>query len=151
LDNSFYLFKPKNLTRNEIVYKEGYIKSSKIVIVIDGNLTNNITNEIVANRGAILFENELFNGSIEKTDFDIISQPDCLLVEADTIQFFNLLEGNFQKLMERTSIIDSLSKVQIFKNLPRIKLFNLSEKILEEKFNDGESIVKEGEEGISFI
>ena len=135
LDNAFYLFKPKNLTRNEIVYKEGYIKSSKIVIVIDGNLTNNITNEIVANRGAILFENELFNGSIEKTDFDIISQPDCLLVEADTIQFFNLLEGNFQKLMERTSIIDSLSKVQIFKNLPRIKLFNLSEKILEEKFN----------------
>ena len=150
LDNAFYLFKPKNLTRNEIVYKEGYIKSSKIVIVIDGNLTNNITNEIVANRGAILFENELFNGSIEKTDFDIISQPDCLLVEADTIQFFNLLEGNFQKLMERTSIIDSLSKVQIFKNLPRIKLFNLSEKILEEKFNDGESIVKEGEDGDKF-
>ena len=88
--------------------------------------------------------------SIEKTDFDIISQPDCLLVEADTIQFFDLLEGNFQKIMERTSIIDSLSKVQIFKNLPRIKLINLSEKILEEKFNDGESIVKEGEEGNKF-
>ncbi len=47
--------------------------------------------------------------------------------------------------------IDSLSKVQIVKSLPRIKLINLSEKILEEKFNDGESIVKEGEEGISFI
>ena len=150
MDNSFYLFKPKNLTKNEIVYKEGYIKSSKIVIVIDGNLINSITKDIVANRGAILFENELFNGSIEKTDFDIISQPDCLLVEADTIKFFDLLEGNFKKIMERTSIIDSLSKVQIFKNLPRIKLFNLSKKILEEKFNDGDNIVKEGEDGNKF-
>ena len=150
LDNPFYLFKPNNLTKNEIVYKEGYIKSSKIVIVIDGNLINSITKDIVANRGAILFENELFECSIEKTDFDIISQPDCLLVEADTIKFFDLLEGNFKKIMERTSIIDSLSKVQIFKNLPRIKLFNLSKKILEEKFNDGDNIVKEGEDGNKF-
>ena len=150
LDNPFYLFKPNNLTKNEIVYKEGYIKSSKIVIVIDGNLINSLTKDIVANRGAILFENELFECSIEKTDFDIISQPDCLLVEADTIKFFDLLEGNFKKIMERTSIIDSLSKVQIFKNLPRIKLFNLSKKILEEKFNDGDNIVKEGEDGNKF-
>ena len=52
--------------------------------------------------------------------------------------------------MERIYLIDSLSKVQIVKNLPRIKLINLSEKILEEKFNDGESIVKEGEEGNKF-
>ena len=150
LDNPFYLFKPNNLTKNEIVYKEGYIKSSKIVIVIDGNLINSITKDIVANRGAILFENELFECSIEKTDFDIISQPDCLLVEADTIKFFDLLEGNFKKIMERTFIIDSLSKVQIFKNIPRIKLFNLSKKILEEKFNDGDNIVKEGEDGNKF-
>ena len=132
----------------KLVFKEGYIKSSKIVIIIDGNLIHSITNEIVANRGDILFEDELFKGSIETIDFNIISQPDCLLVEAETIQFFNLLKGNFQKLMKEH--IDSLSKVQIVKSLPRIKLFNLSEKILEEKFNDGESIVKEGEEGNKF-
>ena len=52
--------------------------------------------------------------------------------------------------MERIYLIDSLSKVQIFKNLPRIKLFNLSKKILEEKFNDGDNIVKEGEDGNKF-
>ena len=132
-----------------LVFKEGYIKSSKIVIIIDGNLIHGITNEIVANRGDILFEDELFKGSIKTIDYNIISQPDCLLVEVDTIQFFNLIHGNFQKLMKEH--IDSLSKVQIVKSLPRIKLINLSEKILEEKFNDGESIVKEGEEGISFI
>ena len=97
-----------------LVFKEGYIKSSKIVIIIDGNLIHGITNEIIANRGDILFEDELFKGSIETIDFNIISQPDCLLVEAETIQFFNLLKGNFQKLIERTSIIDSLSKVQIY-------------------------------------
>ena len=150
LDNVFQLFKPFNLTKNEIAYKEGYIKSSKIVVVIDGNLINNITNDIVANRGDVLFEDELYEGLIEKTDFDIIPQPDCLLVEADSIQFFNLLGGNFQRLMEKTSVINCLSKVQIFKNLPRKKLVELSEKIIEENFEDGKSIVKEGENGNKF-
>ena len=73
LDDAFHLFKPKNLSKNEIAFKEGYIKSSKIVIVIDGNLIHSITNEIVANRGDILFEDELFKGSIETIDFNIIS------------------------------------------------------------------------------
>ena len=68
MDNAFYLFKPKNLTKNEIVYKEGYIKSSKIVIITDGNLIHGITNEIIANRGDILFEDELFKGSIKTID-----------------------------------------------------------------------------------
>ena len=103
----------------KLVFKEGYIKSSKIVIIIDGNLIHGITNEIVANRGDILFEDELFKGSIKTIDYNIISQPDCLLVEVDTIQFFNLIHGNFQKLMERTYIIDSLSKVQIVKKFTK--------------------------------
>ena len=51
-----------------LVFKEGYIKSSKIVIIIDGNLIHGITNEIIANRGDILFEDELFKGSIKTID-----------------------------------------------------------------------------------
>ena len=54
-----------------------YIKSNKIVVDIDGNLINGITNDIVANRGDILFESELSNEVNDKIDFDIFPHPDC--------------------------------------------------------------------------
>ena len=46
------------------------MKSNKIVVVIDGNLINGITNDIAANRGDILFESD-------KIDFDFFPHPDC--------------------------------------------------------------------------
>ena len=66
------------------------------------------TNDIVANRGDILFEKELFNEVQEEIDFDIVPHPDCLLVEADTNKFFQILGGSFKQLMTQTSIIDTL-------------------------------------------
>ncbi len=54
-----------------------YIKSNKIVVVINGNLINGITNDIVANRGDILFESELLNEVNDKIDFDIFPHRDC--------------------------------------------------------------------------
>ena len=58
LDKVKDLFRSINLKKDECAYKKGYIKSKKIVVVIDGNLINSITNDIVANRGDILFEDE---------------------------------------------------------------------------------------------
>ncbi len=53
-----------------------YIKSNKIVVVINGNLINGITNDIVVNRGDILFESELLNEVNDKIDFDIFPHLD---------------------------------------------------------------------------
>ena len=150
LDKVFHLFKPLNLKSTDIAYKENYLKSSKIVIVIDGHLINNITRDIVANRGTILFQYELFQNSNETTDFDIIPQPDCLLIEANTNEFLSLLGGSFKELMDQTEIIKSLSKISIFKNLSNSKLEYLVQVISEEKFEDGENIVTQGENGDKF-
>ena len=151
LDKAFHLFKPINLKSNDIAFKENYLKSSKIVIVIDGHLINNITKDIVANRGTILFQYELFENSSDTTDFDIVPQPDCLLIEADTKQFLNLLGGSFKQLMDQTEIIKYLSHISIFKNLPQEKLEYIIQVISEEKFNDGDIIVNQGEEGDKFF
>ena len=151
LDKAFHLFKPINLKSNDIAFKENYLKSSKIVIVIDGHLINNITKDIVANRGTILFQYELFENSSDTTDFDIVPQPDCLLIEADTKEFLNLLGGSFKQLMDQTEIIKYLSHISIFKNLPKEKLEYIIQVISEEKFNDGDIIVNQGEEGDKFF
>ena len=151
LDKAFHLFKHVNLKSNDIAFKENYLKSSKIVIVIDGHLINNITKDIVANRGSILFQYELFENSNDTTDFDIVPQPDCLLIEADTKQFLNLLGGSFKQLMDQTEIIKYLSHISIFKNLPQEKLEYIIQVISEEKFNDGDIIVNQGEEGDKFF
>ena len=151
LDKAFHLFKPINLKSNDIAFKENYLKSSKIVIVIDGHLINNITKDIVANRGTILFQYELFENSSDTTDFDIVPQPDCLLIEADTKEFLNLLGGSFKQLMDQTEIIKYLSHISIFKNLPQEKLEYIIQVISEEKFNDGDIIVNQGEEGDKFF
>ena len=150
LDKVFHLFKPINLKSNDIAYKENYLKSSKIVIVIDGHLINSITKEIVANRGTILFQYELFQNLNDKIDFDIIPQPDCLLIEANTNDFLNELGGNFKELMAQTEIMKSLNKISIFRNLSSQKLDYIVSVITEEKFNDDEDIFRQGEEGDKF-
>jgi cGMP-dependent protein kinase len=138
------------LKSNDIAYKENYLKSSKIVIVIDGHLINSITKEIVANRGTILFQYELFQNSNDKTDYDIIPQPDCLLIEANTNDFLKELGGNFKELMAQTEIMKSLNKISIFRNLSSHKLDYIVNVISEEKFNDGDDIFRQGEEGDKF-
>ena len=59
------------IKKNKYDYRKGYIKSNKIVVVINGNLINGITNDIFANRGDILFESELLNEVNDKIDFYI--------------------------------------------------------------------------------
>ena len=150
LDNALNIFQAINLGKNDIAMKEGYEKSSKLVVVIDGSLMNIKTKEIVANRGDILFESDLFNNSKEKTTYDIIPHPDCLLIQADMDKFTKCLGGSFTKLINQKSIIDSLLKVQIFRNLTSKKLEHLAEIIGVENYENGTNIITQGEEGNKF-
>ena len=150
LDKVLEIFQGINLNQNDIAFEKGYIKSSKLVVVIDGNLINAQTKEIVANRGDILFENELFNSSLEPTTYNIVPQLDCLLIQCDMDKFIQILGGDFNKLLNQNAIIDSLLKVQIFKNLPHKKLEHLANIINEQYYDDGANIITQGEEGDKF-
>ena len=150
LDKVLTLFEGINLNTTDIAFREGYIKSSKLVVVIDGNLINVTTKEIVANRGDILFENELYSSSTETTTYDITPQLDCLLVQCDMKQFTQALGGDFNKLLNQNAIIDSLLKVQIFHNLPHKKLEHLADVIGEEYYDNGMNIITQGEKGDKF-
>lgn len=150
IEQTFKLFKAVNLGKDTVAFPSGYIKSSNIVIIVDGHLINSKTQETVGDRGSILFENELLNNSSEQIDYDIIPCPDCLLVKADTSEVVKLLGANLSEVMEKSEIIDSLSKMSIFKNLPRKKLELIAQKIGIEKYEEKQKIISEGETGNKF-
>ena len=150
IEQIFSLFTPVNICKDSIAFKEGYVKSSNIVVIIDGHLINSKTKEIVADRGSILFESDVLNNSKETIDYDLIPCPDCLLVKADINEVTKLLGASLLDVMAKSQIIDSLSQVRIFKNLPRKKLELIAQKIGIEKYEDKQTIITEGETGNKF-
>ena len=60
-------FKAYNLGKNGIAFSQGFIKSKKLIILIEGNLLNSNNKEIIFKRGDILFEEDLINKSDNKS------------------------------------------------------------------------------------
>jgi cGMP-dependent protein kinase len=150
LDNIFSCFKAINLDKNDIAFNTGHIMSSKLVIILEGNLVNATNGEVYAKRGDILFELDVINKTQNKLEYDLVAQPDCLYVEAVMSNIVNTQGGDFSDMLNKFSVVDALHKVNMFKNLSANKLDVLSRKILTEKYDNGKSIIKEGEEGDKF-
>ena len=149
LENTFELFTIKNYNKGQVVLKSGYNLTSKIIILIEGNLINQKINKVICKRHDIAFENELINNNIaiqdEKLKYDLIADPDCLLVEADKNEFFNSLGGNFNDLIRKSIAMDLLVRIPIFKNLSSSKLEILCKITNIESFNNGHRIITQGE------
>ena len=62
----------------------------------------------------IAFEEAPTKDSNEKLSFDLIADPDCLIVKADKEKFFKILGGNFNDSIKKSSAIESLNKIPIF-------------------------------------
>ena len=122
-----------------------------MVIMIDGNLINSKTNEIVASRGDIVFEKELLTLSKEKTTYALYPSPDALFMEANTRDIMYELQcSSFTEIMNKCEIIESLSKITLFKNLTPSKLSEISTMIHIEKFNPNQKIISEGDKAGKF-
>jgi len=61
-----------------------------------------------------------------------------------------ILGSNFSDILSVSSIIESIQKVHLFKNFTYKKLENLSEKIGVERYEHGQKIITQGEEGNKF-
>jgi cGMP-dependent protein kinase len=145
IENTFELFKMKNYIKGETVLKSGYKLSSKIIIIIEGNLINEKVNKLVFKRYDIAYENELTTNSEDKLNFDLIADPDCLIVKADKEKFFKTLGGDFNNTIKISFALDSLNSIPIFKNLSYDKLEILSKIIKVINFENGTRIITQGE------
>ena len=151
LNNIFNHFEAVNLGKDYVAFPIGHIKSSTMVIMIDGNLINSKTNEIVASRGDILFEKELLTLSKDKTTFALYPSPDALFMEGNTRDILYELQcASFSEILNKCEIIESLSKISLFKNFPHSKLSEISTMIHIEKFKPGQKIISEGDKAGKF-
>jgi cGMP-dependent protein kinase len=146
IENVYECFKVKNYLNGDTVLKPGYVMSSKIIIILEGSLLNEKTNQIVGKRGDILFEKELIKGnSEEKLKYELVADPDFLLVEADKEQFMKQLGGSMKDIMKKSMAMESLDKIPLFKNFSAKKIDILSSITKKEKFYNGKRIITQGE------
>ena len=151
IEKIFQFFEAINLGNDNVAYPIGHIKSSKMIILVSGDLINSKTGEIIGKSGDILFEDELLSLSNEKINYALNPSPDALFLEGDTKKILNFLNcKNFGEIVDKVGICDNLSQVALFKSLSKSKLTMLINLINIEKYKDKDIIIKEGTIGNKF-
>ena len=145
-------FKIRNYGFLEPVLKKNYLVTQRIVVIIEGTLVKSSdSNYKVAEKGQILFEENIFKKVKQKTTEDILARPDCLLMHVNVNEFTKVLGGSFQEIITKSQIINTLNNVPLFKNMSQYKIEALASVIEVKKYRKGEKIVVEGEEGSQFF
>lgn len=154
LENVFHLFSLKNYEKDEVVIQAGHVMGSMINIIVEGNLINKKNNNIEARRGDILFEDSLGSyesmNSRQKLAYNLVADPDCLIISIDTEVFVRSLGSSFKDIFKRSLALNSLNKIPLFKHLSHSKLEFLSNIIKIERYENGKKIITQGETGDKF-
>ena len=150
LDQVGDLVTAKLVMKEQVIYQSGFNTSSAMITLVDGELYNGKDKTSIAQRGTLLFEDDILNHTNRKIDFPIISSNDCLVVEIDVDKFEKYFKCSIKELLDKSSAIERLKQVHLFKTFTNAKLENLSEKIKIEKITNGKNVITQGEEGTRF-
>ena len=140
----------KVIEKEKIIYEKGYDTSSQMITLIDGELYNKNTKESIIQRGNLLFEDDLLNNSKRKLDYQISTSDDCFILEINMQKLENFFKCSLKELLDKSSAIERLKQVNLFKTFTMAKLETLSEKIKIEKIPNGKNVITQGEEGTRF-
>ena len=149
IDKTFKLFEMKVFKRDEIVINKGTYLSEKVVVILDGNVVHeNNQSEIIAKRGEVLCEKNLFEKGNYETTENYIANPDCLACECDTDKFLETLKvESFIELKELSRQLEILKKSSFLKRLPLEKIEDLVGKMMVQKYQINAQITKKKEKG----
>lgn len=159
IEKTFPAFKVKMFKKDKIVISKGTRMDNKIQLIIEGKLIIPGKSSVYADRGKLLFEDEIINFQEIDTnnnyeppvlDFDLIADPDCLIVEADIFDFIKLLGGTVKQICEKTTLINSLANIPLFKTFSLSKIRTVADSVHLENFKSGDKIIQEGEDGSKF-
>lgn len=177
IEGAYRSFTVKRFSGGDLVISKGSTIDNKIIIIIEGSLitsydinfsfknsssdnrgeyirTNSLEKVKFAERGKIMFEEEIKNRGNGKPNpilqFNLIADPDCFLLEADIEEFTKYLGGSIQDISEKSGLIDSLSKIPLFKNFNEKQINSFANQVEIEEFKKDEKIINEGEEGSKF-
>ena len=150
LDQLFNRISIKYYENETEIIKKGEQKSNLIVIPIEGELIDASNNRTICQRNNILFGKEVLDEDQSTTTAAIKCKPYSLIAilkNSDIRQYFKC---SLKELGEKSSAIERLKKVNLFKNFTNQKLENLSHKIKIEKIPKGKNVITQGEEGTRF-
>ena len=108
------------------------------------------SNKKLCSKGSLLYGDELYNEDSSKISSSIKCVPFSLVAMAKTADITKHFGCSFKVLGDKSSSIDQLKRVNLFKNFTNAKLENLSKKIKCEKIPDGKNVITQGEEGTRF-
>ena len=150
LDEIFNLVSFKYYEKETEIIKAGEPKNSQIISVIEGELIDVKSEKTICERNNVLFGKEIYDEDISKTPSAIKCKPYSLLAIIKGSDIKQHFKCSLKMLGEKSSSIEQLKKVNLFKNFTNSKLENLSKKIKVEKIPKGKNVITEGEEGTRF-
>ena len=149
LDEIFDFIKFRYFEKETEVVKSGEPKNSLIIVTIEGELLDN-TGKVVCQRNNVLHGKEIFDDDMTKSQTAIRCRPNSFLAILRNIDLKQHFKCSLKMLGEKSSFIEQLRKVKLFRNLTNAKLELLSKKIKIEKVPNGKNVITQGEEGTRF-
>ena len=149
----FRFFNIVNLEKDNVAFPIGHKTSSKIIIIISGNLFNSKTGEKIGGPLDILFEEELISLSEEKIKYALNpgNDTDTIFLEGDTKEILKYFKcSKFDEVFNKNLIFENLSQVNLFKAFSPLKLYKLIDLIQLEDYKNGDKIITEGMFGDKF-
>jgi cGMP-dependent protein kinase len=150
LDEIFNLISFKYYEKETDIIKSGEVKNSIIIVPIEGELIDGSTNQTICERNNVLFGKEIYDEDTSKISSDIKCKPCSLLAILKYSDIKKHFKCSLKMLGEKSSNIERLRKVNLFKNFTNAKLEILSKKIKTEKIPNGKNVITQGEEGTRF-
>ncbi len=150
LDEIFNYITFKYYEKEKEIIKAGEPKNAVIVVTIEGELIDANSNQTVCERNNVLFGKEIYEEDTSKTSSAIKCKPYSLIAILKGSDIKQHFKSSIKMLGEKSSFIERLRKVNLFKNFTNAKLENLSKKIKVEKVPNGKNVITQGEEGTRF-
>ena len=149
LDEIFNFITFKYYEKETEIIKAGEPKNSLIIVTIEGELIDD-TGKVVCPRNNVLNGKEIYEEDMTKMQTFIKCKPNSFLAILKNTEIKRHFNCSLKMLGEKSSFIEQLKKVNLFKNFTNAKLENLSKKIKVEKVANGKNLITQGEEGSRF-
>ena len=149
LDEIFNFITFKYYEKETEIIKAGEPKNSLIIVTIEGELVDD-TGKVVCPRNNVLNGKEIYEEDMTKMQTFIKCKPNSFLAILKNTEIKRHFNCSLKMLGEKSSFIEQLKKVNLFKNFTNAKLENLSKKIKVEKVANGKNLITQGEEGSRF-
>ena len=150
LDEIFNVINFKYYEKETEIIKSGEPKNALIVVPLEGELFEASTSKTICGRNNVLFGKEIYDEDTSKIQSAIKCKPYTLLAIIKSSDLKQHFKCSLKMLGEKSSFIEQLKKVNLFKNFTNAKLENLSKKIKVEKVANGKNVITQGEEGTRF-